>query len=587
MALRPATLATIFFPICWSIALGQGLFAPQNVHGAPRPDTADDVRVKPDVPKWAADARWYHVIVPLFHSGERSNDPEDALPWPRGIAPPGESSSHGKLARRDRRYGGDLQGLQQRLDYLKALGVNTLYLSGLLDASLPVGGRVELHHVGASRGFNDEPDGHAAETSGPERWKWSADDKVFLRFVDAAHAQGFRVVIEAPFDRAPISTSDAAEFQRYAFAVTHRWMDPDSDAKPADGVDGWVVANPQHIAAAFWKRWRTYTKEINPDVLLVADVQKNPGSWVKGDQFDVAINYELARAVRRYFSTGEDRLETKEFVNQLEMLGRQLPSDVQLACPVPLSGPRLGRILHELSFQRQTAGKGNETAKLVVDRQGGAQRWQLAAFLQYFFPGAPMTLYGEELGMYCTKGDGCLAPMPWPDLHDNKAGFDAEVRRFSALIRFLNTRRTVDRPLTRGTLEQVPGSENKQRILTLARRLGDEEVLLAMNCGDGRGEVLLPAGTPGRLAVVLGPRLHQTAAPKTLRRHDAVAGKKKSAARSDSSPEMTVKGKEASGRALDLIVPLSVGGSRRIVDSTGRIRLLIGPMSVRLVIVRR
>ena len=76
------------------------------------------------VPTWAQDARWYHVYVPRFHNGDRSNDPPGALPW-TAIWPATSLPTASEAAKLDtRQYGGDLQGLQKRLPYLGDLGIN-------------------------------------------------------------------------------------------------------------------------------------------------------------------------------------------------------------------------------------------------------------------------------------------------------------------------------------------------------------------------------------------------------------------------------------------------------------------------------
>ena len=68
----------------------------------------------------------------------------------------------------DRRYGGDLQGILNRLDYLQDLGVNTLYLNPIFFArsSHKYDGN-SFHHVDPyfgpdpARGPGDDPNGIA------------------------------------------------------------------------------------------------------------------------------------------------------------------------------------------------------------------------------------------------------------------------------------------------------------------------------------------------------------------------------------------------------------------------------------------
>ena len=92
-------------------------------------------------PDWAADARWYYIDVPRFHNGDGSNDPAGTRPWstdwPVQVqadgTPPLDQTALQAL--RERRYGGDVEGVRQRLPYLRELGVNAILLDGALRTS--------------------------------------------------------------------------------------------------------------------------------------------------------------------------------------------------------------------------------------------------------------------------------------------------------------------------------------------------------------------------------------------------------------------------------------------------------------------
>ena len=91
-----------------------------------QPGCAGQRRVMKASPSWARDAQWYHVVVPRFHNGDRSNDPPNTQPWTVDwlaggdpIATGEETAAEVKETDLDaRHYGGDLQGLQARLPFL-------------------------------------------------------------------------------------------------------------------------------------------------------------------------------------------------------------------------------------------------------------------------------------------------------------------------------------------------------------------------------------------------------------------------------------------------------------------------------------
>ncbi len=174
------------------------------------------------VPPWAADAVFYQVFPERFCNGDRSNDPtHDSLEAPDRVPKSWKISpwsgdwyaradwetelgqnffEHGVF---DRRYGGDLQGVIEKLDYLSDLGINTIYFNPVFYArSLHKYDGNSFHHVDPY--FGPDPPGDlelmAKETSDPKTWKWTAADKLFLELVRKAHAKNIRVIIDGVFN---------------------------------------------------------------------------------------------------------------------------------------------------------------------------------------------------------------------------------------------------------------------------------------------------------------------------------------------------------------------------------------------------
>ena len=146
-------------------------------------------------PGWAAHAVWYQIFPERFRNGDPTNDPtRDSLENPGGvpdswrISPwtgdwyardtweteedhgpsPDDTPNfyhHGVF---DRRYGGDLQGVIDKLDYLKQLGVNAIYLNPVFYApSLHKYDGSALNHVDPY--FGPDPKGDLALMASGER----------------------------------------------------------------------------------------------------------------------------------------------------------------------------------------------------------------------------------------------------------------------------------------------------------------------------------------------------------------------------------------------------------------------------------
>ncbi len=172
-------------------------------------------------PEWAKNVIWYQIFVERFNNGDPSNDPtaETTTVANMNIVPPKgwkTSSWTGNWFERQpweqdakqgfnsviqsRRYGGDLQGVMNKLDYLQELGITAIYFNPLNDApSLHKYDARNYHHIDVN--FGPDPEGDiklmATEDPGnPVTWKWTSADKLFLKLVDELHKRGIRVIVD-------------------------------------------------------------------------------------------------------------------------------------------------------------------------------------------------------------------------------------------------------------------------------------------------------------------------------------------------------------------------------------------------------
>ncbi|AYA37813.1 alpha-amylase [Hymenobacter oligotrophus] len=186
---------------CSQFALGQGASASRS-----------------QPPAWAKEVVWYQIFVERFSNGDPKNDPTPETMQPAFVAPPGwrttpwgrnwyEPEPWAKQANLSwgdelglRRYGGDLQGVLNKLDYLRDLGVSALYFNPLNDApSLHKYDARNYHHIDVT--FGPDPAGDrriiASENpADPSTWQWTSADKLFLKLVAEAHRRNMRVVLD-------------------------------------------------------------------------------------------------------------------------------------------------------------------------------------------------------------------------------------------------------------------------------------------------------------------------------------------------------------------------------------------------------
>lgn len=181
-------------------------------------------------PAWSKEVIWYEIGVERFRNGDPFNDPtaEDIQGAYPGFVPEGWAVTpwthdwykpdgyHKNIAdQKDyygnaltkfvdkvqmRRYGGDLQGVLDKMDYLDSLGVTAIYFRPLNDGpSLHKYDARNWRHI--DRNFGPDPDGDknimASETpEDPSTWKMTEADKLFLKVIDEFHKRGVKVILD-------------------------------------------------------------------------------------------------------------------------------------------------------------------------------------------------------------------------------------------------------------------------------------------------------------------------------------------------------------------------------------------------------
>jgi glycosidase len=181
-------------------------------------------------PHWAQNAIWYQIMVERFHNGDSTNDPsiEDiqgtypgfipknwtTTPWTQNWYKEddyfkdvnGKTDFSGNVIHSFdaktalRRYGGDLQGVLDKLDYLHNLGVNAIHFNPINDApSLHKYDARHWRHVDAN--FGPDPLGDRElianeDPTDPSTWVTTSADALFLELIQQAKAREIRIILD-------------------------------------------------------------------------------------------------------------------------------------------------------------------------------------------------------------------------------------------------------------------------------------------------------------------------------------------------------------------------------------------------------
>ncbi|MCF8243052.1 MAG: glycoside hydrolase family 13 protein [Melioribacteraceae bacterium] len=480
------------------------------------------------VPQWAKSVVWYQIFPERFRNGDSSNDPqlkdikgsyphENNSPWQ--IHPwtsdwyklqPYEKKNGKSIwfNLQRRRYGGDIQGIIDKLDYLQNLGVTALYLNPVFESpSLHKYDGATFHHVDPN--FGPDPEGDRSLISSevphdPSTWVWTSADKLFLKLVEEVHMRDMKIVIDGVFNHMGINSwafkdvvekqqnseyknwfkirswddeEEGTEFQydgwygvkelpelnqdengitedprRYIFNITRRWMDPDADGNPADGIDGWRLDVAFMIKHPFWKMWRNFVKTVNSEAYITAEIIESVEAnkpYLSGDEFDAVMNYNFAFACAEYFINEKNRILTTEFNNKLKELRNAYPQSVAYVMQNLFDSHDTNRLLshilnRDLHPYNDWGNYYNISKGENPDYNTGCpgykefQIMKLMTIFQMTYVGAPMIYYGDEAGMWGANDPCSRKPMVWDDMNYENEKFlpDQSERKKECIVEF-------------------------------------------------------------------------------------------------------------------------------------------------------
>ena len=416
------------------------------------------------VPEWVQDAIFYQIFPDRFANGDPANDPFNAQAWG---APPQLRGFQG----------GDLEGVIQRLDYLRDLGINAIYFNPIFEAA-------SNHRYDTRDYFKIDPK--------------LGDLSTFKRLLTQAHGLGIRVILDGVFNHCgrgffafqdilenetespylnwfhvkgfPLHAHDDEEpnyacwwkikslpkfnigepqVRKYLLDVARYWIE--------QGIDGWRLDVPNEIDDDdFWAQFREVVKTANPHAYTLGEIWEVDPRWVGERAFDGLMNYPLRTAALDFF--GRRTITASQFGQAVENLLTVYPRDHVYAQFNPLGSHDTERTLHQC---------GEDVSRM-----------KLALLFQFTYVGAPSIYYGDEIGLTGDKDPDCRRAFPW----DEKQ-WDADLRGF---VRSLIAIRKKHPALRRGDYRPLY-RHDRDGLVAFLRKYGHHEqdvILVAINNSD-------------------------------------------------------------------------------------------------------
>ena len=477
------------------------------------------------VPAWFGEGMSYQIFPDRFHRSR--------IPDPTGLVggrwvhqsweefPEYRPDYRGEIRNRDF-FGGDFKGVLEKLDYLKNLGVETIYFNPIFEAA-------ENHRYGTADYSRVDPMLGANED--------------FSCLCEAAHKRGMKVLLDGVFNHTgyvsryfngdgfypeagasqswdspyrpwfnfiewpkryeswwgiyslPAVNEGNPEYRNFIFggedSVVRRWL--------RAGADGWRLDVADELPDDFVHGIHQAVRETKPNALVIGEVWEDGSTKVAygvrrkhilGGHCDGLMNYPLRNAILSYFQGGGGEW----FVETMETIRENYPPFAFYSAMNSLGThdtPRILTLLGAGGEYRDQSKEWRANFRLSPkQRRRGKDLLRAASLLLFCFPGSPTVYYGDEAGMEGFEDPFNRQTYPWG--HEDRELLD--------WYRALGALRREHTALRRGDIRYLVG---QGPLLAFTRSDGKETVLCAFNASEE--PLRLSLGVfDGRLTALLG-----------------------------------------------------------------------------------
>lgn len=339
-------------------------------------------------------------------------------------------------------FGGSLYGVAEKLDYLKSLGVNTLYLNPIFDAAsnhkYDTADYMKIDEMfGGEKAFDHlikeikKRDMHLVLDG---VFNHTGSDSIYFNKDGNYDSLGAYQSKDSPYydwytfknypDKyecwwgvtiLPCIKKNCDTFREYICGengVAAHYM--------KKGVDGFRLDVADELSDRFLEQLKTTIRGIDPQALLYGEVWEdasekiaygNRRKYFFGSQLDGVMNYPLRTAIINYVQTASSQ-DLAATVTSLYMHYPKFVSDAQMNL---LGTHDTERILNVLSGENTDSMTNLQLSSYKLpeqSRKNALELLRLAVFLNYTLPGVPCIYYGDEAGM--EGGRDPFNRMPYP-----------------------------------------------------------------------------------------------------------------------------------------------------------------------------
>ena len=392
-------------------------------------------------PEWIMGGVFYQIFVDRFCKGGNHPARPGSVRRDDWSGVPNYAPDADGITRRNDFFGGDIEGVIEKLPYLEELGVTCIYLNPIFDA--------------ASNHKYDTGDYMRIDSA-------FGNETTFQRLCSEAGKHGIRILLDGVFNH---TGDDSKYFNKYGHynslgayqskeSPYYNWFSFSDWPEQYDswwGVpslphvqkenlgfrnficgEGGVLQKWTALGASGWRRdvvdelsdgmvreIRSAVKTVNPDALVIGEVWEDASNktaygerrhYFEGAELDGTMNYPFRTAILGYVRSGN----AQALRETVETIVENYPKPALDCLMNNLGTHDTWRILTLLSGADWQSREGRAAGTLTPEQLQRAKSLNhIATLLQFTLPGVPCVYYGDEAGLEGCEDPFCRRCYPW------------------------------------------------------------------------------------------------------------------------------------------------------------------------------
>lgn len=350
---------------------------------------------------WLKDCIFYQIFPERFANGDKGNDPEKTIPW-------------GEKPTEENFMGGDLQGVIDKIPYLKDLGINCIYLTPIFKAM--------FNHKYATTDYYTIDENFGTK-------------ETFKNLVDECHRSGIKIILDGVFNHSGVdffAFKDVLENQEnskyidwfyikkfpvlisddcYESVGGYKWMPKLNTSNnivqdyfinvltywiEKYHIDGWRLDVCDEMDKLFVMKAKKHVETIKNDVPFIGETWGYPGDMLTSSHVNSIMNYVFRDNLIEYIA--KNKIDNSEFINRSEKM--------------------YGSITDVFNDGLYNLLDSHDTERFMTLCENDVQKYMRAVTLQFILKGSPAVYYGDELGMNGFNDPDCRKAMDWEQVNE-------------------------------------------------------------------------------------------------------------------------------------------------------------------------